>query len=378
MSTQSVSNAVDTAGAHAVRLFRPTDRDGYLDLHETVFGHAGDAWFDWKFVDNPYFEHVPVVVALDGDRVIGAKSGVGFEIAHDRLQWRALQPGDTMVHPDYRRQGVYSRMTEFMKRAYGDGPAALLFNYPNHATLPGSLKHGWREVGTVTTRYRVQNPVGFVDPTLGPLSTVAESVARTVTAGVYRLARARAPADDTLTVRRHAVIPTETLADLYRRAVPEVLHVVRDETYLDWRFDNPTWKYTAYTVERAGRPILGAVVGRDTTEGQSRAALTEVLPLRSGRLHAPAGGRARRDAETALLDRVLREFRDVDVLTAAEGTIHGSVFSTFGFLPDTVPPLSAVASPSTLVAYPLTPELERVGFDSLDEWVVGLGDRDTT
>lgn len=373
----AVSSDVDTADAHTVRLFRPDDRDSYLDLHETVFGHAGDAWFDWKFVDNPYFDHVPVVVAVDGGRVIGAKSGVGFEVAHEEMRWRGLQPGDTMVHPEYRRQGVYSQMTEFMKCAYDDGPAALFFNYPNHATLPGSLKHGWREVGTVTTRYRVQNPVGFVGPTLGPLSGVVAPLARTAVDGVFRLSRARAPSDDTLTVRRHAVIPVETLADLYRRAVPERLHVVRDETYLDWRFDNPSWEYTAYTVERAGRPVLGAVVGRDATDGQSRAALTEVLPLRSAQLHAPAGDRARREAETALLDRILQEFGDVDVLTAAEGALHGSVFSTFGFLPDTCPPLSAVASPSTLVAYPLTPEVERIGFDCLDDWVVGLGDRDT-
>lgn len=375
MST--VSSEVADEGAYPVRLFRSEDRDSYLDLHETVFGHAGDAWFDWKFVDNPYFEHVPVVVAVDGDRVIGAKSGVGFEVAQGGLSWRALQPGDTMVHPEYRRQGVYSQMTEFMKRAYDDGPAALFFNYPNHATLPGSLKHGWREVGTVTTRYRVHNPVEFVGASLGPVSAVAEPVARTVVSGALRVARTRAPSDDTLTVRRHPLLPVETLADLYRRSVPDRLHVVRDETYFDWRFGNPNWHYTAYTVERAGRPVLGAVVGRDATEGQSRAALTEVLPLRSERLHASAGERERRDAETALLDRVLREFRDVDVVTAADGSIHESVFSAFGFLPDTRPPLSMAASPSTLVAYPLTPEVERIGFDSLDDWVVGLGDRDT-
>ncbi|MFC7097591.1 GNAT family N-acetyltransferase [Halobaculum marinum] len=369
------------ADGYAVRLFEPSDRDDYLALHRRVLDGGSEAWFDWKYVDNPYTDHVAVVVATDGTRVVGTKSGMGFEVARGGERFLALQPGDTMVHPDHRRRGIYSRMTEYMKSAYATAPQALFFNYPNYATLPGSLKHGWREVGEVTTRYRVANPAALAGVDAGRFDAALDRLARTVADGLLRLPRLGTRVADRFLVRRHDDVPVGTLADLYRSAVPDTLHVVRDETYLDWRYDNPQWEYTAFTVERAGRPVLGAVVGCGDADGIRRASLVDVLPMRdrgdSDDGDAPAAGDTDRTAaEVALLDRVVSAV-DADVLGVADGAFSPSVLARFGFLPDTAPPLSWVSTPSTLVAYPLDDALDTPALSSLDGWTLGLGDRDS-
>jgi len=396
-----------TEGDYEVRLFESRDRDGYLALYDAVLGDGSERWFDWKYRDNPYADHVSIVVALDGERVVGAKSAVGFEVGHAGRRHRALQPADTMVLPDHRRQGVYSRMTEHMKDVYADREQALFFNYPNEATLSGSLKHGWDHVDSVTTRYRIRDPAAFASVDAGPLDGALDAVGRTVADAVLgrrspvgdvfgrRRDATTSPDEsldespDELTVRRHRRVPVETLAGLYRRRVPGRFHVVRDERYLDWRYGNPNWEYTAYTAQRGGHPVCGAVVGRGANAGVEEASLTDLLPLGgpangtaaapvadSADAAAPAGDSADA-AAVALLDRILADYRDVEVVTAADGALPAGTLAAFGFLPDTQPPLSWVSSPRNLVAYSLDDSLDREHLADPDEWVLGLSDRDT-
>lgn len=363
------------AKEYQVRLFEPEDRAGYLDLYGTVFGETTDTWFDWKYADNPYTDHVTIAIATTGDSIVGAKSQVGFELSRDGRRFIGLQPADTMVHPDHRRHGVFSQMTEFVKEVYADREPALFFNYPNEATLAGGLKHGWTKVDHVTTRYRVHNPVSLGEVDAGPLNEILDTASRAVARGLLRLRRIAPTATNEITVRRHPIPPVETLADLYRRAVPNRLHVVRNETYLDWRFGNPNWEYTAYIAKQNDVPVAGAVVGRGVQDGLAEASLTELLPLSKGSSgkREDSGVREKR----ALLERIVEEYRDVDVITAPDQAIPDALYSSFGFLSDTSPPLSWVASPSVLVAFPLDEELDRSDIDTLDDWVLGLSDRDT-
>lgn len=384
------STAQRAGGDYAVRLFEPRDRAGFLSLYDRVFGGRSDGWFDWKYAGNPYTDHVSIVLALDGETVVGAKAGMGFELARAGRRLPALQPADTMVHPDHRRRGLYSRMTEYMKDHYADRERALFFNYPNEATLAGSLKHGWERVGTVTTRYRVHDPAAVAGLDAGPLGAgpldgVVDAVGRGLASGLLGARRLvagggerRSPTGDTtpFRVRRHETVPVETLAGLYRRHVPDRFHVVRDERYLRWRYGNPDWAYTAYTVERDGEAVCGAVVGRGHVNAVEEASLVDVLPL-GGPARAAPTSRTPSPAATALLGRVLEDYRDVDVVTASDDAFPAATLSAYGFLPDTGPPLSWVSSPSILVAYPLSSALDRRTLGDRDAWHLGLGDRDT-
>lgn len=357
------------ASGYEVRLFAPGsgDRAGFLDLYDEVFGGGSRAWFDWKYVADPYTDHVSIVVATHGGTVVGAKGAMAFELTAggDREPFPALQPCDTMVHPDHRRQGLYSRMTELMTDHYADRETDLLFNFPNRSTLAGSLKHGWETVSRVPTHYRVQNAGAFLDAGrgLGRLVDVAASVnlrARSALAG---------PLPDDVTVDAYRTPPVATLADIAAREPPDRLHAHRDETFYDWRLRNPARDYTTYVARRDGVPRAAAIVGTDPDDPTRIAEVVELSPL------------AVESGETAVLRGLIRgvvaDHADADVVAISGLGLPGGVLREFGFLSDLLPPLSAVADPTTLVAYPLSDHPSLATVHDREGWALRGLEQDT-
>src|SRR6056297_2926463 len=61
-------------GGYSIRAGGPGDREAFLSLYEAVWGRSKSAaWFDWRFVDNPFTDRVELVVAERAGRVVGAE-----------------------------------------------------------------------------------------------------------------------------------------------------------------------------------------------------------------------------------------------------------------------------------------------------------------
>ncbi|WP_440772681.1 GNAT family N-acetyltransferase [Natronorubrum sp. DTA28] len=154
------STSPATQPSYTIRSFEPSDRDALLSLYETVFEkERGADWFRWKYAENPYVDHVPIVVADADGELVGCRAFFALELRVGDDRPIAYQPCDTMVHPEHRDRGLFSRMNEYALERYADGPPTLCFNFPNESAKPGNLKHGWKEIGTVPTYYRPQDPV---------------------------------------------------------------------------------------------------------------------------------------------------------------------------------------------------------------------------
>lgn len=349
-----------------VRPFEPADREGFLDLYARVFGGGSEDWFDWKFVTDPYTDHVPIVVAERDGEVVGAKPGMPFELVAgpDAAPVVALQPCDTMVHADHRGRGLYSRMTELMKQRYADRDVALLFNFPNRATLAGSHKHGWETVARVPTYYRVQDAGAFVDAGrgIGSLTNAAASVH-------LRAREALAPpVSDAVTVQRHGTTPPTLLAGIAAQGVPDRLHAHRDSTFYRWRLRNPRRSYTTYVGRRDGSARAAVVAGTDDPTGTVE--LVELAPL----------SRRRTDTEVlrAVVGRVVADHADARVIATSGLGLPDGILREYGFLSDLSAPLSAVSTPTTMVAYrpvenPALPDPHDPG-----NWAIRGLERDTS
>ncbi|MCU4801667.1 GNAT family N-acetyltransferase [Halobacteria archaeon HArc-gm2] len=377
----STRQATGDTDQYEIRPFEPGDRAGYLTLFDRVLSGGDDEWFAWKYADNPFADHVPIVVATDGDSVVGAKSAVPQRVRVGDRAVDALQPADTMVDPDHRRQGLFSRMTEVMKERYADRSQQLFFNFPNEMTLAGGKKHGWVEVGRVPTYYRIQRARGMangdlpapVDQGLDLLDPVFDA---------YLTARAKlspsSPPD--VTVEENEDVPADVLADLYERAVPDELHAERSATFYDWRFENPKWTYQTYLAgpaDSSGRLSepdvdVGVVAGSGTRNGQSMVNVVDVAPL---------AGAARLPALKAALERVCVRHADADVIAVSGHAIPADLLSSFGFLSDTDVPLSLVSSPSAMASYPLTENgswsIDGRNIRRIDDWLVTFAEQDT-
>ncbi|MWV39241.1 GNAT family N-acetyltransferase [Natrialba sp. INN-245] len=339
---------------YVIRPYQPTDREDFLELYDRVLGDRNDEWFRWKYEDNPYVDHVPMIVASHEGRVVGTKPCFALELQVGSTTKLGLQPADVMVHPEHRRNGLYSRTTERLKDHYRDREPALFFNFPNEATLSGSLKHGWRIVQEVPTFYRVQRPDALADGD-GRLETLA-SLARPVASGYCRARERLVTTPSDVTVDRFDGIPVDQFVGLAGKRTPRTIHAARDETFYEWRFDTPHWSYESYLARRNGVPVAGVVVGTRVDDRSQTTCLSDVVPL--------AETPARRDGLLAILSRVVQDHRDAAILAASGRVIQPTLLRRFGFHTDQRLPLSRVTKPTTQVTYPIAD-------DGGHEWTVG-------
>ncbi|GAA0662671.1 GNAT family N-acetyltransferase [Natronoarchaeum mannanilyticum] len=354
---------------YEIRQFRQGDADRFATLYEAVFeATPPDEWFDWKYRDNPFVDHVPITVAVDGDgTLVGARPLLALPMAAGSRKFLALQPGDTMVHPDHRRQGLFTRMTERTIERYHDHEAALFFNFPNEKSGPGYRKLGWRDVGEVTTYYRIQSPGAWLDA-----GSIPDAAADLIADGYNRVRDALATAPDDVAVERYEEIPAELVASQYRSRIPDGFHANRSVRYLRWRFRNPEWTYRTYVARDAcERPIGAAVVGTQIDGGRTIAKLTDVVPPTAGRREL-----------AALLSAALSDHDGADTI-AAPACLPRDVLSQVGFHPDTAPTLSLASTTMNHVARPATVDADdwtlfgRSVTDA-DNWALTFGEQDTS
>ncbi len=342
------SSEKDESDPYEIRRYEPADRDGFLELYDLVFGDVDEAWFQWKYEDNPYVDHVPIVLATHEGEIVGTKPSFVLELRVEDRTFRGYQPADVMVHPDHRRRGLYSRTTEQMKEHYRDRDPELFFNFPNPATLSGSLKHGWEIVEEVPTYYRIQQPDSIIDTDESERLSTLTSAATPLLKGYLRARERRERGVEGVSVERFDDVPADLFAELYRQAVPGTIHANRTETFYDWRFDNPNLSYEAYVAKLDGAPIAGIIIGTTTEDGSRITNLTDVVPL--------ATTKNRRDGLRALLDRIIEDRRDDSLLAVSGDGIPESLLSDFGFHSDLSAPLSHVSQPTTQVTYPISSE----------------------
>ncbi|WP_226480616.1 GNAT family N-acetyltransferase [Natrinema amylolyticum] len=370
-----------TATRYTVRAFESDDREAFLSLYETVFGHdRSPAWFRWKFRENPFVDHVPILVATADGEPVGFRSFFAQEMRIGGTVRTAFQPCDTMVHPDHRQRGLFDRLNERAVERYADGAPSFFFNFPNENSKPGNLAHGWREIGTVPAYYRPQNPVtalekrtddrpadGETDPRSADEGTAA-AVAHTLEDAIATSQRAGdrllVGSDSDLELERYETPPAEVLEAVYRRSIPDAIHTHRSAAFYRWRFENPVHTYRASVARRDGDPVAALVV---STVGD-HARIVDALPRAL-------------DAESAALERLLA--------TALEASADRSYVEAFGetvpsplrfrFYPDTRLPLSALIRPTsrTLLARDLEDGLA-LESSSIDSWTFSRLDLDTT
>ncbi|WP_306054541.1 GNAT family N-acetyltransferase [Natronococcus wangiae] len=327
--------------SYEIRRYEPADRDAFLALFEEVLGgEMGTEWFRWKYEANPYVDHVPIVIAeRDGD-VVGARSFFPLPLAAGTDRYTAFQPCDSMVHPDHQRRGVFTRMNEAAIERYDD--VDLFFNFPNHRSLPGNLKLGWEIVSTRETYYRVQNPTAWLSQ-LEPIEPVVRALARGYVSARDRLA----DSSDGFELSWYDRVPSSLLATLAGSETVSQFHVVRDETFYEWRFENPNRTYRAGVATRGGDPVAAVVYGRkERRNGSTTVRIVDVLPLTDGSISP------RTAALSALLDGMLRKNEDADVCAAPAGVIPRTLLDARGFHSDERAPLKWVTASSTHVVRP--------------------------
>ncbi|SFR92103.1 Acetyltransferase (GNAT) domain-containing protein [Halomicrobium zhouii] len=351
MSSQSQETgeeAQSTADGYSIRWFRSGDADGVRALFEDALGRTRSrAYVDWKYVDDPYLSHVPINVAERDGNLVGVQAYLPCRLRRADRTVLALQPADAVIHPDHRRNGLYTRMTRQAIDRYEAGEPSLFFNYPTEGALGAQRKLGWESLGALDVFYRIQRPSAFLADALedalgGAGGRTLERVADVLARGALSaLDRAGTPSGS-FRVESHEEAPAALLASLYERSVPERLHVEREAQFYEWWLADPTHDYRTYVARSRGDPVA-ALVTRLTDSGVLQ--FRDAVPLPPNQPADPL----RRLVATALADHT-----DADVVKSVGETLPADLLGRFGFVRDSAPVLDGQTKPLRMAARPLT------------------------
>lgn len=351
-----------TEGAYEIRSYEPADREAVLGLYDETFGDRSGEWFDWRYVDNPFLDGVPIVVAEQDGEVVAARPSLPIPLSVGDEPVLAIMQVDPMVHPDHRRQGLFSRMVTHVHERYAPREPDVSIGFPG-SQVRGALEKLADDLSLhagVNVRFpeyaRVQSPGPVANAVTdgGAVRAIGQLATPAVKGYLSVRDRLSAGSDD-LAVERLDGAPATTLAALAAERRPDAAHAHRCERFYEWRFANPRVDYTTYLAHGEWGPAAALVLGRRTGEDADGATVSEVVPLVDGDEWAAAASR--------LLGTALEDAGDADVVSASGTVLPRSVLESWGFRADDAFPFSLVSSPTYLVARPLVDR-------DVDDWVV--------
>jgi len=226
---------------YEIRRFRPEDREQTLELLPGLPGPAHqdwDAYFRWKYEENPFAEAPMAAVALSGGRVVGFRAGLPTHWVRDRNAAPAnvLVPADLCIHASHRRKGLASALARWSMEAWGETHAVLMLLSLTPASLPVAKSQGYRplEDRVYLSRYTLPGLARFLvaearrmPRPLGRVAFGAHSAGKIVVSDRPWPRRMAAAAErDCLGAGRH--------------------RLSRESHYFAWRFRNPEARYVFY------------------------------------------------------------------------------------------------------------------------------------
>jgi len=238
-----------------------------LELFRLSFGHdmTPELW-NWRHAGNYLSSADPeVIVALDNDKIVGARPFLFVEMWLGNKKVLAAQHDDTMVHPEYQKQGLFNLMGRFSLSYLKENGYALSYGFPNLLSRRGFLKQGYKIVGAEEVMFWLLRPQKIMSQKL------KNKLLGNVAGFLYDKLLVKKPKKISGLAGSFQVI----VADQFIEELREVdtlrgetaIDLVRSESFLRWRFDeHPDFKYKYIVVQKEGK-LTGYAVINTRREG---------------------------------------------------------------------------------------------------------------
>jgi GNAT superfamily N-acetyltransferase len=223
-----------------IREFQPEDFANVMTLVQTCYGDAAPPPERWRW---RHFEFDPkdstMFVATHDNKIVGLRPMALFDYFLHGQPLKGALFSAVMVHPSYRRLGIFSRLVKAcMEEAWRRG-AAFINTMPNDISYRGFIKLGWQDPGDRTLYIRPINLKTLARQKIRP-SWLGFSLGF-ITQGLVRLISPR-PKQDRLTIVAVPAFDPEA-GDLSRRIGVSydglILH--RTHAWLTWRYKSNPW-----------------------------------------------------------------------------------------------------------------------------------------
>ena len=237
-------------------------------LQDLLRGHRAQniSYFQWKHHDNPYTSEPLGVIATRNGVVVGFRGyfATCWYIGSKDNRKSVLVPGDTVVHPEYRRKGLSVAMGKFAMERYAEQYSVFLNLTAGKNSVPGYLRMGFAPLGNKA----YYNRSSLVRD---GKALYRRALKRRNVAGDAPLNESRISFGDFdgIVVSKDPRPEDMSRLSSAQTAPSSKLALLQDEEFFRWRFQNPKRKYAFYFYRRADA-ILGYLVmqlSEDTGQG---------------------------------------------------------------------------------------------------------------
>jgi len=184
--------------------------------------------FEWRYEHNPHNSNKPCIyVACKDNQVIGFRAFVVQHFSFNGVLYKVYNPADAIVHPNYRRMGIFAKLNDtFLNDLQGEEKSLIFNTSSNQYSSPGNLKQNWQAIHYVNRYgYKFSLNLRFGNlPSLQHKNELINSVNN-----LYK---------------RDGVVSSQTLLHkelsslnfALRKQLPNQLIHIRDEKFYLWRY----------------------------------------------------------------------------------------------------------------------------------------------
>lgn len=192
----------------------------------------------WKFAKNSFGQAVTKLM-FDGNKLIGHYAVIPVKVQVQQTLVKAALSANTMTHPGYERQGIFSYLAEETYKTCQREGFGFVYGFPNQNSYYGfTRKLDWRDLGKITT---LEKELGTQK--IGEICN------------------------------KDCIYPVEEFDErvnfLWNRVKDNHrVIVVRTKDFLNWRFaEHPAAKYSKFVFQDGSNEILGYLVLKTYARG---------------------------------------------------------------------------------------------------------------
>jgi GNAT superfamily N-acetyltransferase len=296
-----------------IRQYRPEDFPALLRLVEACYGAQAEPpeWWRWR-----HFEHpggpASIWLAVEGGQVVGMRPISFFPYFLDGVCVKGGLFSAVMVHPKFRRQGIFSRLVHQSVETAWRTNAVFVATMPNDLSYAGFQKGGWTDLGDRTLYVRVTDWSAVLRSKGAP---------RWIASLVRPRGVSLAPSDSARdfrveTVDRFDLVFEDFTLELGRQWRGVTLN--RTSDWLNWRYESHPWNnYTRLIARSAeGQPLGFLVTNLERRAGLQIGYIVDLL----ARAEA-----ARRSLISAAVENLRRQGAHVIAAVLYPGLVSGSL-----------------------------------------------------
>ncbi len=243
------------------------DKEGILSLRGVVFGEEerdklDPRFWQWEFTEGSDGKAF-IYIVEDQNRIIGHFADIPRRFSVQGEVILGTLSLDLMVHPDYRRKGVFGAMGRYGAEKVKQENGLFLTAFPIRSeTILGLKKIGWREVAKLPVLVYPIRFKGILNRYVHfpPLGLLAGGIASFFYFLIYGLKRKK----ETGGVEIDQVGSLDEPFDLFWQKASALYPVmgIRNRDYLNWRYlQHPTRNYVIYRAKKSGE-MRGYIVLR--------------------------------------------------------------------------------------------------------------------